>query len=393
MPRKILHIDLDAFFCAVEELRDPSLAGKAFAVGGRPEERGVVASCSYPARRFGVRSAMPMSRALRLCPGLIIVSSDHHEYSHISHQVMDYLHTLTPLVEQLSIDEAFLDVSDLPETGENLARKIQGEIRDRFGLPCSLGVAANKLIAKTANDVGKAAARSGAPPNAITVVPPGQEAAFLAPLPVSALWGIGPKNAERLAEVGVRTIGDLAVQSPNEMARHFGKLGPEVVLRARGVDDRPIVTEHETKSISQEVTFAQDVRDEAALRRTLQELSEGVGYRLRRSSLAGTTIKLKLRWPDFTTLSRQVTLDQPTDQDSQIFTSALELFQKTWRSGQPVRLIGVGASGLGPPVRQMSLWEADPNAESEKDRKLQAAVDRLRERFGRRAVQRGLKKS
>jgi DNA polymerase-4 len=210
MSRKILHLDLDAFFCAVEEQRNPDLAGKPFAVGGRPEERGVVASCSYPARLYGVHSAMPMARARRLCPGLMIISSRHSVYSQVSRQVMERLHRLSPLVEQVSIDEAFLDVSDLLDTGEEIARRLQQEIKAELSLPCSIGIASNKLVAKIANDVGKAANRSGKPPNAITNIPVGQEAEFLAPLPVERLWGVGPKTAERLFRIGIRLIGDLA---------------------------------------------------------------------------------------------------------------------------------------------------------------------------------------
>ena len=354
--RKILHLDLDAFFCAVEEQRNPSLIGKPFAVGGRPETRGVVASCSYAARKFGVRSAMPMSRALRLCPNLIIVSSHHRIYSDVSRQVMQRLDQLTPLVEQISIDEAFLDVTELPESGEIVARRLQSDIRDQLGLPCSLGVATNKLLAKIANDVGKSAARGAGPPNAITVVPCGEEAAFLAPLPAQALWGIGPKTAERLKEIGVITIGDLAHLPENELVSMFGKNGHDLAMHARGIDDRPIVTEHKIKSISQETTFARDVRDETTLRTTVFELSEMVGRRLRASSLSATTVKLKIRWPDFTTLTRQMTLTHPTDQDSEISTIALQLLGKIWKSSQPVRLIGVGVSGLKPPHNQLSLW-------------------------------------
>ncbi|HKZ68683.1 MAG TPA: DNA polymerase IV, partial [Anaerolineales bacterium] len=210
MPRKILHLDLDAFFCAVEEQRDPSLRGKPFAVGGKPEERGVVASCSYAARQVGVRSAMPMSRALKLCPGLLIVSARHRAYGQTSDKVMAVLHDLTPLVEQISIDEAFLDVSDLPQSAEAIARELQRTIRDQLNLPASLGVATNKLVAKIATDVGKAAARTGDYPSAVMVVPPGEEAAFLAPLPAIALWGVGPKTADQLARLGLKTIGDIA---------------------------------------------------------------------------------------------------------------------------------------------------------------------------------------
>jgi len=385
MIRKILHLDLDAFFCAVEEQRDPTLIGRPFAVGGKPNERGVVASCSYAARKFGVRSAMPMARALQLCPKLVIVSSHHGVYSEISRQVMDKLKQVTLSVEQISIDEAFLDVTDSPKPGEVQAKQIQKSIQDELGLPCSLGVATNKLLAKTANDVGKAAARGSGPPNAITVVPPGEEASFLAPLPVDALWGIGPKTAARLEEIGLRTIGDLAKLPELELIRMFGKSGHDLAERARGIDNRPIVTEHETKSISQETTFARDVLDGRVLRKTLLEQSESVGQRLRAANLCGATIKLKIRWPDFTTLTRQQTLDHSTDQDQEIFTAVEELFNKVWQKGKPVRLIGVGVSGLGPPIRQLSLWDYD----FEKERRLQEAVDILRQRFGSQVIQRG----
>jgi DNA polymerase-4 len=308
---------------------------------------------------------------------------------------MQRLEALTPLVEQISIDEAFLDVSDLAEDEALLAYKLQETIRKELSLPCSIGVATNKLLAKTANDVGKAGARREqarreGPPNAITVVPPGEEAAFLAPLPVEALWGVGPKTAERLQEIGLRTIGDLALRSEADLARRFGKLGHDLALRARGIDDRPIVTSHEAKSISQETTFSQDVSDGSILRRTLQEQSEAVAQRLHGSNLTGTTVKLKIRWPDFTTLTRQTTLDHGIDQTSKIYHAALELFEKVWRSGQAVRLIGVGVSGLGAPMRQLSLWDGDIQQNMfAKDRRLQDAIDSLQEKFGKRAVLRG----
>ena len=187
--RTILHLDLDAFFCAVEELHDPSLRGKPFAVGGRPEERGVVASCSYAARRFGVRSAMPMSRALRLCPGLLVSSHHRGDYGEMSKKVMQRLCDLSPLVEQISIDEAFVDISDILENPETVARHLQKRVNDELGLPCSVGVAANKLVAKIATEVGKKTAKKDQPPNAVTVVPPGTEAAFMEPLPANMLWG------------------------------------------------------------------------------------------------------------------------------------------------------------------------------------------------------------
>ncbi len=385
MPRTILHLDLDAFFCAVEELHDPSLRGKAFAVGGRPEGRGVVASCSYAARQFGVRSAMPTSRALRICPGLLIVSHHFGNYGEMSDKVMERLNDLSPLVEQISIDEAFVDISDLHEPPELIARRLQKRVNDELGLPCSVGVASNKLVAKIATEVGKKSAKKETPPNAVTVVPPGTEAAFLEPLPANMLWGVGPKTSAKLAELGIKTIGDIAHHPPEDLARRFGENGRDLARRARGMDDSPISTGHEAKSVSQETTFARDVSDDKQLADTLRRLSAKVGHRLREAGIAGVTVKLKLRWPDFTTLTRQVTLSQPTDQDEEIYHLALDLMGKVRHSGKAVRLIGVGVSGLGPPLRQLELW----GQESEKSRRLQEALDTVRARFGDKAIQRG----
>ena len=385
MPRTILHLDLDAFFCAVEETRDPSLRGKAFAVGGKPDERGVVASCSYAARMFGVRSAMPTVRALRLCPQLIIVSSRHRIYGEVSKQVMARLIQLTPLVEQISIDEAFLDISDINESPERLARRLQAGIRGELNLPCSIGIATNKLVAKIATEVGKKGAKSGSPPFALTIVPAGEEAAFLTPLPAEMLWGVGPKTSARLNELGIHTIGDLAKWPEGEMIHLFGENGRDLSRHAKGLDDRSIVTERETKSISQEETFVRDVRDDKSLEKTLREQAAEVARQLRKNNLAGTTIKLKIRWPDFTTLTRQMTLSQPTDQSEEISIVALDLMRTVRKSGQAVRLIGVGVSGLGPPIRQLSLWDT----ESEKAKKLREIVKELQEKYGKDVINRG----
>ncbi|HMB22366.1 MAG: DNA polymerase IV [Chloroflexota bacterium] len=393
MPRTILHIDLDAFFCAVEEVRDATLRGKAFAVGGKPEERGVVASCSYAARRMGVRSAMPMSRAIRLCPGLIIVPSRHSHYSEVSRQVMQRFHDLTPLVEQISIDEAFLDISDIQEKPEEIARTLQARINKELQLPCSIGIASNKLVAKIATEVGKAmrlreirsTEGEAKPPNALTVVPFGEEAAFLAPLPAETLWGVGPKTSARLTELGIYTIGDIAKWPESELIRMFGENGRDLAKHSKGVDDRPIVTEHETKSISQEITYSRDVRDDKVLEKTLREMSAEVGSQLRRNNLAGKTVKLKLRWPDFTTLTRQTTLNSPTDQDEEIERVARDLLRSVRKPNQAVRLIGVGVTGLGQPVRQLGLWDFH----SEKERKLQEVMNELQEKYGRNAIHKG----
>jgi DNA polymerase-4 len=385
MSRKILHIDLDAFFCSVEENNDPSLHSKPFAVGGRPDQRGVVASCSYAARMYGVHSAMPMGQAIRLCPDLIIISGRHGDYGKISHQVMDYLETLTPQIEQVSIDEAFLDLSDLPDPSETLARNIQQYILENFHLPCSIGVATSKLVAKIATDVGKASNRSNLPPQAIRVVPPGQEADFLAPLPTNALWGIGPKTAARLSELGIHTIGDITRLQKHDMVKVLGKYGEDLGKRALGIDDSPIHTSHEVKSVSNETTFSRDVTDVQALYETLHSLSESVGRRLRKNNLRGSTIKLKLRWSDFTTLTRQATLTDPTNDDREIYAVVKELFNKTWRKGRPVRLLGVGVNQFDNPVKQLSLWDV-PN---KKDSNLFTAVDNVKQRYGKNSIMRG----
>ncbi len=386
MNRTILHLDLDAFFCSVEETRNPDLRGQPFAVGGQPDERGVVASCSYAARQFGVHSAMPMSRAVRLVPNLIIVSGRHRLYSEVSKQVMDKLHNLTPLVEQISIDEAFLDISNLrDENPERLARRLQADIKNELDLPCSIGIASNKLVAKIATEVGKKSAKKGSPPFGLTIVPAGEEAAFLAPLPANMLWGVGPKTEAKLSELGIHTIGDIARWPEADLAKRFGENGRELANHARGRDDRRIVTEHETKSISQETTFTRDVSDDKSLEKTLRELATEVARSLRKNDLAGKTVKLKIRWPDFTTLTRQTTLPQPTDSDEEIIKTALKLLHDVRKPRQPVRLIGVGVSGLGAPIRQLGLWDTG----SEKSRKLQEVVDELQEKFGRDIIHRG----
>lgn len=392
MPRTILHIDLDAFFCAVEENQNPSLRGRAFAVGGRPEERGVVASCSYAARRWGIRSAMPMGKALRLCPGLIIIPSRHRLYGEVSRQVMDILHEQTPLVEQISIDEAFLDISDIRDGPERFGRGVQARIHGKLNLPCSIGIASNKLMAKLATEVGKALALQTIkaegrtePPNALTVVPPGEEAAFLAPLPADMLWGVGPKTSARLAELGIYTIGDIARWPEAELIRLFGENGRDLARHAKGIDDRPIVTEHETKSISQEVTFSKDVHDDKTLEERLHEQSLEVARQLQINNLTGKTIKLKIRWPDFTTLTRQTTLSDPTDQADIIAKTAVELMRAVRKPNQAVRLIGVGVTGLGTPVRQLGLWDLN----LERERKLQEIVDELQEKYGKNVIKRG----
>jgi len=374
--RTILHVDLDAFYCSVEELLHPELAGCPFVVGGTPQGRGVVASASYPARAFGVRSAMPTSQALRLCPALIVLPGRHAEYAEHSRRIMAFLRVSAPLVEQLSIDEAFLDVSDDPLGGETVAMKLQSEIEARFRLPTSWGVASNKLVAKIATEIGK--------PKGLIVVQPGDERVFLADLPVEMLWGVGPKTAERLKAENVFKIGELASMSQGRLRTVFGEYGTELASRARGEDDRPVQESYEPYSMSAETTFSKDISDGEELKRVLLTLSERVGARLRKAELAGKTVRLKLRWADFSTITRQRQLTQVTDQDGEIYQTVCILFERAWTSRRRVRLLGVGVADLGPPLRQLSLFDRS----WEQDSRLLQAIDSIRSRYGSKALRR-----
>jgi DNA polymerase-4 len=349
-PRAIVHLDLDAFFAAVEVLENPGLAGKPVLVGGRPEERGVVASASYPARAFGIHSAMPMARALALCPGAIILPARHRRYHEYSQQVMAVLRRASPLVEQMSIDEAYLDLTGQVAAWEEaveIARQLQRRIKDEIGLSASLGVAANKLVAKVASDRNK--------PAGLTVVRPGEEAAFLAPLPARVLWGIGPATEKKLAELGVATVADLLKLPEEDLWARFGRQGAEMARMARGVDERPLVTEREPKSVSQETTFNRDIADPNFLRGQAWQLSQGVSEHLKHQGMAAGTVAIKLRYFDFTTLTRQMRLSVPTDDEREIYRAALALLRRAWQRGRPVRLLGVAARELSPPTGQLSL--------------------------------------
>jgi DNA polymerase-4 len=350
-PRAIIHLDLDAFFAAVEVLENPDLAGKPVLVGGRPEERGVVAAASYPARKFGIRSAMPMYRALRLCPEAIVLPLRHSLYRDYSRRVMEILRQASPLVEQISIDEAYLDVTRQAarwEASVELARRLRARIGEEVRLSASLGVATNKLVAKVASDHDK--------PGGLTVVRPGEEAAFLSPLPVRVLWGVGPVTAKKLAELGVTTVGELAQHSEEELKARFGQHGVEMAQRARGIDERSLVTERETKSVSQERTFTRDLRDAESLQRHLWRLSRDVARQLQKMELAAGTVAIKLRYADFETLTRQMSLAAPTDDEQAIYRTALVLLNRTWQRDRPVRLLGVGGQNLSPPTGQLPLF-------------------------------------
>lgn len=385
--RVILHLDLDAFFCAVEEIKDPGLRGKAFAVGGSPSGRGVVTSCSYPARKMGVRSAMPAAKALQLCPNLILVSRNHRDYGHYSKLVMDRLRSFTEQIEQISIDEAFLDITDLGSSPRQFGLSLQQTILNEIKLPNSVGIASNKLVAKIATDVGKMAAGGDNPPNAITIVPPGEEGAFLAPLPVDMLWGVGPKTKERLAVFNILTIGDLADYPEIELANKFGKHGYDLSRRAKGIDQRGIVTERGIKSVSNERTFPQDLGRKSQIMEHIKKLSRQVSNRLHKKNLRGKTVQIKLRWSDFTTLTRQTTLPQTTNDYELIYKTAGKLLDQVWEDGRRARLVGVGVHKLDTHAQQLGLWDKGV----QKDLKLQETLQELQGKYGENVISRGIK--
>ncbi|MBN1264499.1 MAG: DNA polymerase IV [Anaerolineales bacterium] len=374
MKRTILHTDLDAFFCAVEILQKPDLVDVPFVVGGSPSGRGVVSSASYPARVYGIRSAMPTAQALRLCPNLIVLQPRHKFYSEASQNVMDILHEVSPIVEQISIDEAFLDISDDPEPGISFARRIQSRIKNELGLPTSWGIATNKLVAKIATDQGK--------PEGLVEVKAGEEAAFLAPLPVDVIWGVGPRTQEMLAQYGVKTVGDLAIMDRERLKNMFGERGADLTRHAHGIDERPVSVEYERRSLSCERTFSTDLKTERQMVRILQVMSEELGARLRKEDLYASTVRLKIRRPDFSTFSRQIQLQQPTDQDREIFQAAKQLLRNVNAKEEPVRLLGVALSGLSEPIRQLNLFDHS----WEKEKELLKALDGIREKYGPDAV-------
>jgi DNA polymerase-4 len=348
--RAIIHLDLDAFYAGVEILENPALVGKPVLIGGHPKGRGVVAAASYAARAFGVRSAMPMARALVLCPQAVILPARFSVYGDYSRRVMDILRAVTPLFEQMSIDEAYLDVTEqIPawEAAVDLARQLQRQVRDDVGLSASLGVASNKLVAKIASDYEK--------PGGLTVVPPGHEANFLAPLPVRVLWGVGPVMAGKLAGLGATTVGELARLPEEDLRQRFGKHGAGLARQAQGIDRRPVFTEHRVKSISQERTFRRDITDPEAMHEQLHKMSERVARRLVKNNLVAATIGIKLRYSDFTTLTRQMSLAVPTADERVIAQAACTLLDRTWQRHRPVRLLGVSAQRLSEPDGQLPL--------------------------------------
>jgi DNA polymerase IV len=376
--RTILHVDLDAFFAAVEQRDRPELRGRPVIVGGGgPNQRGVVSAASYEARKFGVHSAMPLRTAGRLCPNGVFLPVDGAKYQAVSREVMTILRRYTPLVEPISIDEAFLDVTGsrkLFGDGETIGRLVKKAIHEEVGLTASVGVARTKLVAKIASDLRK--------PDGLVVVKPGDEEAFLRPLPISRLWGVGAKSAAALSEYGVRTIGDLAALPADLLVRRFGKHGASLGDRARGLDADPVGNRDAAKSVGHEHTFDVDTSDRDVIERTILAMSEGVAGRLRDSHVRASTVTVKIRDTSFRTITRQRTLSEPTDLTEPIFRTALELARPEVR-GLKIRLLGVTASGLGE-RDQLSLFDAD----DPRRRRVTEAADTVRHRFGERAITR-----
>lgn len=382
MARVVMHVDLDAFYASVEQQKRPELRGKPVIVGGLglPGERGVVAAASYEARAFGVRSAMPLARARRLCPKGIFVPADFAAYRQASRRVFRILSDYSPVIEPMSLDEAYLDLTGtealLGPIGE-VASRLQARVRQDCGLDISIGVAAGKVVAKVASDLRK--------PRGLVIVPPGQEAAFLAPLPLIRLPGCGPATIARLESFGVRTIGQLAAMPDALLGELFGKYGRLLHAHARGIDPAPVVPPGEPKSISREVTFDRDVSDRREIMRMGRSLLLDVAESLRGQAMAARTVTLKLRYQPFDTYSRQATLPVASDRDDVLVEVFVKLLGDHLEQGRPVRLVGAGVANLQASAVQLDLLESRSGARAGLD----AELDKLRHRFGPTAISRG----
>jgi len=379
----IIHADMDAFYASVEIRERPELCGRPVAVGGSAESRGVIAAASYAARKYGVRSAMPTSTALKRCPNLVLLPVHMSLYAEVSRQIQAIFARYTPLIEPLSLDEAFLDVSACERLfgpAAEIARRIKCEVREELGLVVSTGVAPNKFLAKIASDLDK-------PDGFVEVATDGVQA-LLDPLPVSRLWGVGRVTEAALRKRGIHTIADLRRQPAETLRRQFGEHGQQLWRLAHGIDERPVVAEHEIKSISHETTFARDIDDPDILRAVLLDLTEQVAWRLRRHDKRGRTVQLKLRLDDFRTVTRAHSLRDATDATQAIWQTVSRLLERELAQGiPPLRLLGMGVSGFDEGAdsgRQGDLF-AGPAAEGE-------AVDRIADdintRFGGKVLQR-----
>jgi DNA polymerase-4 len=382
---------MDAFYAAIEALDHPEWRGLPLVVGSPPDQRGVVATCSYEARRFGIHSAMPSRTAGKLCPHAIFVPPRMERYAEISAQIMAIFEEFTPFIEPLSLDEAFLDVSGalrLWGDAVTIAREVKGRIKTRLGLTASVGVAPNKFLAKMASDMNK--------PDGITVVPVTEPEimAFLAPLPVTKMWGIGKVTGAYLEKEGLRVIGQLQALDLRAMERLFGKAGAaDMVDLARGRDSRAVITHWEEKSISNEHTFSHDEAESERVRQRLLELTEEVGGRLRKSGKLAKTAQIKLRFGDFSTITRQLSFPAALNSDRELIAAAMTLFERE-HVVRPIRLVGFGVSHLvnpdqAVPAQQELFTDPAGEAQSTRNKKLDQAVDALRHSFGSDAIKRG----
>lgn len=388
----ILLVDLDAFFASVEQLDHPGWRGKPVIVGGDSDKRGVVSTASYEARKYGVHSAMPSSQAKRLCPDAIWTRGHFDRYRQMSDTIMGILRDESPFVQQVSIDEAFVDVTPNEINHEHpvsIARRIQARVKD-LGVTCSVGVGSSKTVAKIASDMDK--------PQGLTVVFPGTERDFLAPLPVRALSGIGASAEAKLHSAGILTLGDLASAGEDRLVRMFGKNGRTMHLRACGGDDAPVETDDEVKSVSNETSFAHDLVEREDIEAAISAMAAKVGRRLRRKGLKGRTLALKVRFDDRTVHSAQRKLEAPSDDDIAFGPLAVGLLDEIWRPGIPVRLIGVAMTGFDAQDSiQDRLFDvpddeepiAKPLLSDEKRQSLLRATDALKDRFGESAVRFG----
>jgi len=378
----ILHADLDAFYASIEERDRPELVGKPVIVGGTPEGRGVVAAANYVARQYGVHSAMPAITARRLCPQAVCLPVRMAYYTQVSRQIQEIFRRYTSLVEPLSLDEGFLDVTGsehLFGSAAEIGRKIKQDIRQELHLVASVGVAPVKFVAKIASDLEK--------PDGFVVVEPDRLQEFLDPLPVGRLWGVGRVSGEVFRKLGIRTIGELRRLPVDLLMDHFGQSGEHLWRLAQGLDERQVVPDHQAKSISNETTFAEDIADPEILRTWLLELTDQVARRLRQYGLRGRTVQLKIRFADFKTITRSETLPEPTNSTDEIWQAAARILNTRLPAGHlPVRLLGVGVHGFDPSSQSQGLLF--DHEEQQKQKQLDAVVDQIKDRFGGEAVRR-----
>lgn len=388
--RTFLHVDMDAFFAAVEQLDNPELLGRPVVVGAPPDRRGVVCTCSYEARVFGVHSAMPSRTAYRLCPHAVFLPVRGKRYGEISRQVFEIFRQYSPFVEKLSIDEAFLDITGsmhLFGGPVDTADRVREQIKSDLGLTASVGLAPNKFLAKLASDMDK--------PDGLTIVPrdPGEIETFLAPLPIRRIWGVGKVTGKRLNDFGFQTIGDLQLRSESELQQILGlRSGSHIYRLSHGIDKREIAGHVPEKSISHEHTYADDCRDWDLVEQTVLRLAEKVGSRLRKAGKVAATAHIKLRWSSFDTITRQLRLSPPAHTDHELIDAALKLLHREKRS-RAVRLVGFGVSALydpeGQPAYQPDLFAPDAGSKAGKFAQLDSAVDTIRQRFGEGSLKRG----